>query len=212
MEENLIDESLKQYIEGEIVPRYRGFDMAHREDHVRTVILQALALSEFYPQLDRNMVYAAAAFHDTGLVEGRESHHLASGKIIRADGRLREWFDEEQIETIAQAAEDHRASSKSAPRSLYGRIIAEADRVIDPLTIIRRTVQFGLSNYPELDREGHFRRAVAHLAEKYGEGGYLKLWIPESPNVERLNELRDIIRDKDAIRQYFDRVWQVIFR
>ena len=145
------------------------------------------------------MLLAAAACHDLGLVNGRDNHHIDSGKIIREDARLREWFDEEQIETIAQAAEDHRASGKSAPRSIYGMLVAEADRVIDGETIIRRTIQFGFKHYPDLGREGHIERAVSHLREKYGRGGYLKLWIPWSDNASRLAELQDIIADDEAV-------------
>lgn len=140
-------------------------------------------------------------------MEGREVHHLASGRIVREDSRLRQWFSEEEIETIAQAAEDHRASNRQGPRTIYGKILAEADRVIDPLKIIRRTIQYGLSNYPELEVEGHWERTVEHLLEKYAEGGYLRLWIPESPNAARLEELRSIIRDRSLLRQIFDRIF-----
>ena len=132
-------------------------------------------------------------------MNGRENHHTDSGIIIRNDSRLKEWFTQEQIELIAQAAEDHRASGKSAPRSIYGKIVAEADRVIDGETIILRTVQFGFTHYPDLGREGHIDRAVAHLKEKYGRGGYLKLWIPWSDNAARLSELQDIIADAAAV-------------
>ena len=126
----------------------------------------------------------------------RATHHLESGRIIRGDGRLREWFTADEIELIAEAAEDHRASAKTAPRGIYGRLIAEADRLIDPMTIIRRTIQFGLSHYPELPPEGHWERTLEHLQEKYGDGGYLHLWIPESPNAGRLEELRKLIRNR----------------
>ena len=201
-----MNRELEAYVEKEIIPRYRGFDKAHREDHVRSVIAQALEFARLYGA-DEDMVYAAAAFHDTGLAVDRDTHHLESGKIIRADKKLRALFTPEKVETIAQAAEDHRASSKNAPRSIYGRIIAEADRFIEPETIIRRTIQFGLSHYPERDREGHWERTLEHLREKYGDGGYLKLWIPESPNAARLEELRKLIRDPEALRPVFERLF-----
>ena len=202
-----INPDLQAYIEAEIIPRYDGFDKGHRRDHVQAVISQALSLAAFY-DVDPNLVYAAAAYHDTGLCEDRETHHLVSGRIIRADVQLREWFSPEQIETIAQAAEDHRASSGHAPRTVYGRLIAEADRLIVPETVIRRTVQYGFAHYPELDKEGHWARTLEHLHEKYAEGGYLQLWIPESPNAARLAELRAIIRDKALLRQFFDQVFE----
>ena len=203
----MIPESLQKYIDTEIIPRYAAFDKAHREDHARAVIDRALAMGRQY-DIDEAMLLTAAACHDLGLAVDRKTHHLESGRIIREDTRLREWFTPEQIETIAQAAEDHRASAKSLPRSLYGRLVAEADRMIVPETIIRRTVQFGLSNYPELDKEGHWQRTLEHLHEKYAEDGYLHLLIPGSPNEAPLQRLRDIIRDEAYLRTLFETIFQ----
>ena len=197
-------EELKQYIEGQVIPRYAAFDAAHREDHARSVIARALEMGRNY---DIEMLYVAAACHDLGLEVDRKTHHLESGRIIRADESLKQWFTPEQTETIAQAAEDHRASAQTPPRSLYGCLVAEADRMIDPYTIILRTVQFGLSHYPELPREGHWQRTLEHLQEKYAEGGYLKLLIPGSPNEEPLARLREIIKDTQRLRPIFDRCY-----
>lgn len=202
---------LEKYIYEEIVPRYREFDDAHKEDHALTVIDQAMKLLDgCNVPVDRNILLAAAACHDLGLINGRDRHHLDSGEIIRKDVNLRRWFTEEQIETIAQAAEDHRASGTSEPRSIYGMIVAEADRVIDGETIIRRTVQFGFKHYPGLDKEGHTARAVAHLKEKYGRGGYLKLWIPWSDNAARLSALQDVIADDEAILKEVERIYSTL--
>ena len=198
--------SLVRYIEDEIIPRYAAFDKAHREDHARAVIERALAMGRNYP-IDEDMLYTAAACHDLGLSVDRKTHHLESGKIIRADERLRDWFTPDQVETIAQAAEDHRASATTPPRSIYGALVAEADRMIVPETIIRRTVQFGLSHYPELDKEGHWQRTLEHLHEKYAEGGYLHLLIPGSPNEAPLARLRSIIRDEPHLRLLFDTIF-----
>ena len=108
---------------------------------------------------------------------------------------------------MRDAVEDHRASSDHAPRTIYGRIVAEADRCIDPATVLRRTVQYGLSHCPALDREGHFERCLAHLRKKYAEGGYLRLWIPESDNARKQEELRALIRDEARLRAAFDAVF-----
>lgn len=203
----MVTPELKRYVESEILPRYAGFDSAHGPDHVRTVMAQSMELAARYPELRPDMVYAIAAYHDTGLCEGRERHHLASGEIIRRNERLRQWFAPQDIETMAQAAEDHRASAGRDPRSLYGRVVAEADRDIEPMTIVRRTVQFGLSNHPTLDKEGHWQRTLQHLNEKYASGGYLKLYIPESRNREQINRLRELIADKPRLRAAFDRLY-----
>ena len=189
---------LKEYVETEILPRREHYDAAHRPDHIRRVIARSMMLQP------SAVTYAAAAMHDIGICEGREVHHLASGRIIRADRNLRRWFTEEEIELIAQAAEDHRASATTRPRSLLGCILSEADRDIEPETIVRRTVEYGLGHYPDLDREGHWQRTLEHLHEKYAEGGYLKLWMDDSPNADPLADLRALIYDEAALRKLFD--------
>ena len=203
---NTIDKNLITYVEQEILPCYDHFDTAHQRNHAEEVIARSLALAEHYDVII-NMVYAIAAYHDTGLCEGRDTHHLVSGRIIREDRRLREWFDETQIETIAQAAEDHRASSGHEPRSIYGKIVAEADRLITPEKVIRRTIQFTQDHYPEYDKEQQYQRFREHLLEKYSDKGYLRLWIPESDNAARLEELRTIIRDENKMREAFEKLF-----
>ena len=198
--------TLQQYIEENILPRYNDFDKAHQQEHARMVISQSIEIAE-HQDVDIDMVYAVAAYHDTGLCEGREHHHEVSAKIIREDANLRKWFTREQIEVMADAAEDHRASSSHEPRTIYGRIVAEADRYIEPLDIIERTIQYGFDHYPELSREEHYERMLAHLHEKYGRSGYLKLWFADSPNAHRLEELRDMIDDEALLRKLFDDFW-----
>lgn len=200
---NTVSASLAEYVEAQILPRYDSFDAAHRRDHADMVMERSLALARGR-EVRPDMVYAIAAYHDTGLVEGREVHHLVSGSIVRADARLLEWFTPEEVETMAQAVEDHRASGKNPPRSIYGMIVAEADRLIDPRMVIRRTIQYGKSHYPDLDKEGNWLRTVEHLNEKYAEGGYLKLWLPDSPNAAPLAELRAIIADPIRLRAVFE--------
>ena len=202
----MINPELKRYIEEEILPRYDLFDAAHRRGHAIAVIERSLELCKGF-DADEQMTYTIAAYHDTGLAEGRKNHHTASARIVRQDKTLRRWLSEEQISIIADATEDHRASAKSEPRTIYRRIVAEADRQIEPHNIIRRTIQYGLTNYPQLNTEGHWARTVEHLEEKYAEGGYLKLWIPESENGKQLAALRRIIADKTHLRQIFDHIF-----
>lgn len=206
-----MEKTLREYIEERIIPMYDRFDAGHGREHVRAVVTEALRLARFY-DVDEDMVYTAAVYHDTGLVVDRKTHHLESGRIIRVDRELRRWFSEDEIEVIAQAAEDHRASSDHEPRSIYGRIIAEADRQIIPESIILRTVQYGFKHYPELDKEGHWARLCEHMAEKYDVGGYLKLWIPESRNAEGLACLRDIIHNKSRLREFFEAAYDDVRR
>ena len=200
-------DTIHEFIEREIVPRYDGFDAGHGRDHVQTVMSQALSLAQHYPEVDTAVLLTAAAYHDLGLVNGREHHHTDSARIVREDERLRQWFTDEEINLIADAAEDHRASSGHEPRTIYGRIVAEADRIIDGETIVRRALQYGMKHEPGLDREGQYARLMEHMREKYDYGGYLKLWIPHGDNARRLEAFRQLLADPEAFRRLFDKIY-----
>ena len=187
----MIPATLTHYIETEIIPRHEHFDKAHNLAHVRTVIEESLALAKEY-NVNESMAYTIAAY--------------ISGEILKQDKMLCQWFSEEEIETMKEAVEDHRASTDHKPRSIYGKIVAEADRVIDPVITLRRTVQYGLKQKPEAEKEWHYQRFRQHLMEKYAPGGYLKLWFPKSKNAEKLKELQKIIADEAQLRSIFQQL------
>ena len=197
---------LVEFIETQILPRYAAFDRAHNMEHVTRVIRSSLELVKT-TGADVNMAYTIAAYHDLGMIGHRADHHIRGGKILATDARLKKWFSPEQIKIMKEAVEDHRASASRAPRSIYGKIVAEADRDIDTETVVRRTVQFGLSNYPEMDKEGHWKRFKEHMDNKYSASGYIRLWIPNSPNERKLNELRNLIAQPKQLREAFERLF-----
>ncbi len=202
---------LHSYVETQILPLYDTFDSAHNRQHALAVIQESLNLVRELtlrqsPLNNRDLSaplsaasplisYAIAALHDVGLQTDREHHHLHSGTFVRRDAFLKTLFPADEIELMAQAVEDHRASRPEPPRSIYGRIVAEADRMLEPMTVIRRTVQFGCRHYPELSEEEHIKRAIAHLNEKYGEKGYLRLWLDTARNRQLLAQLRSMMTD-----------------
>ena len=200
---------LVEFVETNILPQYAQFDRAHNLEHVTRVIRNALDLVR-KTGADINMVYVVAAYHDLGMSGPRAIHHVTGGKILAADARLKRWFTAEQIKIMKEAVEDHRASASHVPRSLYGKIIAEADRDIVPEVVFRRTVEYGMANYPELGREQQWLRFRQHMDEKYSANGYIRLWIPGSPNEKRLNELRNIIAQPALLREQFEEIYESI--
>ena len=200
---------LVEFIETKILPQYAAFDAAHNMEHVTRVIRHSLELVKT-TGADINMVYAIAAYHDLGMSGPRAVHHITGGKILASDARLRKWFSAEQIQVMREAVEDHRASASHTPRSIYGKIVAEADRDLDVGIVIRRTIQFGLANYPELDHEGQWKRFKEHMDNKYSKEGYIRLWIHNSPNARRLNELRNLIAQPAELRKEFERIYAEI--
>ena len=197
---------LVEFVETQILPQYTNFDRAHNLEHVTRVIRRSLEMVRI-TGADINMAYVIAAYHDLVMSGPRAIHHLTGGKILASDARLKKWFSKEQIKIMKEAVEDHRASASHAPRSLYGKIVAEADRDISVDIVIRRTIQYGLGNYPQLDKEGHWKRFKQHLDEKYSINGYIRLWLPHSPNERSLNELRQLIANPQKLREMFKTIF-----
>lgn len=194
---------LVEFVETQILPQYSQFDKAHNMEHVTRVIRRSLELVKS-TGADINMAYTIAAYHDLGLSGPRAIHHITGGKILIADARLKRWFSADQLKVMKEAIEDHRASASHAPRSIYGKIVAEADRDLSPEVVLRRTVQFGLSNYPELTQEQQWQRFKEHMDQKYSVNGYIRLWIPGSQNEKNLQQLRNIIADTTKLKEQFD--------
>ena len=157
---------IMDFVEKQILPKYNAFGESHGLRHVTRVIRNSLKLVPV-TGADIDMVYVIAAYHDLGMSGPRAIHHITSGKILQADARLKRWFGPEQIKIMKEAVEDHRASSSRQPRSIYGKIVAEADRDIDVHEIFLRAIQYGKENNPADDKEQQWERFSQHMDEKY---------------------------------------------
>ena len=196
---------LVEFVESKILPRYASFDKAHNTEHVVRVIRRAMELA-LKVGADLNMVYVIAAYHDLGMAGQRAVHHIEGGRILYTDARLKKWFSQDQLKIMKEAVEDHRASASRAPRSIYGKIVAEADRDMEPDTVFRRAVQFGLSNYPQYSKEEQWKRFQEHMENKYSVNGYIKLWVQGSENERNLNVGREIIANPQRLREAVERI------
>lgn len=197
---------LMEFVERYILPRYANFDKAHGMEHITGVLRRSLEIARKLGA-DINMAYAIAAYHDLGLSGPRAVHHITGGKILASDARLKRWFSTEQIRIMKEAVEDHRASASRSPRSIYGKIVAEADRDLVPENVFRRTIQYGIANYPEKNRDEQWQRFTEHLNSKYSRNGYIRLWIPGSMNEKYLKDIRDMIDRPLRLRSIFDHLF-----
>ena len=198
---------IMEFIEHHILPRYTAFGKSHGLHHVNRVIKNSIMLAG-YTGADVNMAYVIAAYHDLGMSGPRAIHHITGGKILINDARLKRWFSNDQLRIMKEAVEDHRASSSRAPRSIYGKIIAEADRDLEPDIVFSRAIQYGLENNPEINKAQQWERFVSHMNEKYSRNGYIHLWIPGSPNATKLKTIQDIIENKERLRVKFDSLYE----
>ena len=199
-----INQELVKYIESEIFPLYNRNEEGHGIGHIKTVIKRSLELAKNY-DVDLNMVYVIASYHDIGHYIDRKKHEIISAEMFMKDEKIRKWFTTEQINTIKEAIEDHRASSNHEPRTIYGRIVSTADRtIIDIDNTIRRAYSYGKRNYVGLSEEEQIERVYQHLTEKYGENGYAKVYLEDKEYL-----LLAPVEDKESEDIYVFRIDEV---
>lgn len=202
-----MNSELIKYIENEIFPLYTRNEEGHGIKHIETVINKSLELSKKY-DVDLDMVYTIAAYHDLGHYIDRKTHEIISAEIFIKDENIKKWFTDEQRRIIKEAIEDHRASSGHEPRSIYGKIVSTADRtIIDIDHTIRRSYSYGIKNYPNLNKEQQIERVYQHLREKYGEEGYAKIYLEDKEFEDALQNLRKALSDKS---KFIERAKEVI--
>ena len=172
---------LMTYVEKNVLPQYDQFDEGHHRDHIYEVVNASFDLVEDYPAR-KDMVYLVACYHDLGLQFGRETHHITSGELLQKDPYVTAHYSNEDIQIMVDAIYDHRASNTHEPRTIYGKILAEADRLLDVKKVIERTVLYELHRHPQLSREGQIKNAFDHIIDKYGNQGYLKRYLDYEPN------------------------------
>ncbi len=188
-----------------ILDIYDTFDKGHNRVHVLEVIEASMALAKNF-EVNDEMVYVAALYHDIGIAQDRATHHLISAQIFVNDTEVTRYFTEEQISIIAEAIEDHRASSKTEPRSIYGKILSSADRIIEPDTIILRSYYHSKKHFPNHSFTEHINIIYEHVINKYGEDGYLRIPILTPKNESALARLRQLVAHENQFKSYATQV------
>ena len=94
----MINESLKKYIEEVIFPQYELNDMGHNINHIMYVIDRSLKFASEVEDINLDMVYTIAAYHDIGHHIDAKNHEVVSAKILGEDEKLKEYFTKEEIE------------------------------------------------------------------------------------------------------------------
>ena len=154
-----LDISLQQYVVDNIVPIYNHFDLSHNVSHVLEVIDDCLKLGRLN-HVNLNMIFTIAVYHDVGMLKNRENHEKHSKGFLLSDKKLKNWFTDEQLRVMAEASEDHRASSNKRPRTIYGLIVSDSDRSVNLDVIMIKTYNFLIHNFPKDDFKAHFEKPI----------------------------------------------------
>lgn len=206
MKLDFVRKELREYIKNEIKPVYKTFDNAHGTAHFKFVTENCIEygkqLQEQGMDVNLEISYVVGAFHDIGISVEREGHALHSGKIVRHDAKLKEFYSADAIEMIAQAVEDHSSHLKYEPRSIYGKIVADADRNNSMYLVFSRPIKYGLKHEKDNSREDHINRVYDFVQDKFGRNGYVKYWLDIPQTRKEQDQIWTLLDNEFACKSY----------
>ena len=201
----MINQELKKYIDENILTTYEKNDKGHNLEHINYVTNRSLKFANNIKDINYDMVYTIASYHDIAHHIDAKNHEKLSSEILINDKNLKKFFDEEQIKIMAEAVYDHRASLETEPRSIYGKIISSADRNTNIDNILRRTYQYRIKHNPEYSLEEIIEESKQHIIDKFGHKGYAveKMYFKDIEYEKFLNDVKTLIEDNDLfIKRY----------
>ena len=198
----MINRELKKYIETNIFPSYQKNDLGHNLDHIKYVIKRSLKFAKQVDNINYDMVYAVAAYHDIGHYIDAKNHEKISADILFKDQKLREFFDEEQIKIMYEAVFDHRASKQKEPRNIYGKIVLSADNCISVDEMIKKTYEYIIYHRPNEELEQVIEDSRQHTINKYGKNGYAikNTYFKDIEYEKFLKNMTELSEDKEKFK------------
>ena len=196
--EKTINKNLKEYIENIILPEYELNDTGHGIEHIKFVLKRAYEISEKY-DINYDMLYTIVCFHDIACHINREEHENLSAKKLYSDEKLKEFFNEEQLQIMKEAVEDHRATLEYVPRNIYGKILSSADRKIDVDVYLKTSIGFNIKKNKNYSKHELVEMSYNFAIKKYGDNGYArtKFYVEDKKYEEFLNEMEYLIEHKE---------------
>ena len=203
-----IRKELKDYIENTIFKEYEKNEKGHGIEHINYVIKRSLKFSKQIENINEEMVYTVAAYHDIGHHIDKDNHEKISADILKKDNKLKEFFSEEEIKIMQDAVEDHRASNKEEPRNIYGKIVSSADRNTSVEEMLKRTYSYNKKHYPYLSEEEIKNECYKHLKNKYGKDGYAtkKMYFDDEEYNEYLKKMDEITKNIDIFIKEMEKI------
>ena len=200
-----VNEELKRYIEQNIFPRYKLNDKGHQIEHINYVINRCYKLSKNM-DIDNNMLYVIAAYHDIGYYVDYKNHEKVSAQIMYNDTNLNNFFNDKNLIIMKEAIEDHRASLNREPRSIYGKILSSADRNIDVDDSLKLIYLYSITHFNKLSEEETIEECYKHTLEKFGNGGYANFFVEDMEYNNYLKELRNLLNNK---KEFVERLKEI---
>lgn len=201
----MINKELKEYIKKEIFPKYELNDKGHGIEHIEYVIKRSIKFAKQIKDIDMNMVYTIASYHDIAHSVDPKRHEELSAKMLLDDKKLEKFFSKEQMQIMYDAIIDHRASLEYEPRNIYGKIISSSDRNTSIEDILKRTYQYRIINYSNEDIEDIIEESYNHIKEKFTSTGYAskKMYFDDDEYNIFIKDVDKLISNKDYFIQKY---------
>lgn len=203
-----IDNNIKQYIDSNILSKYQKNDKGHGIDHIEYVIKRSMRFAETIDNINMNMVYVIAAYHDLGHNVDAKRHEEISAQLLLGDDDLKKFFSDEEIKIMSEAVYDHRASLEYEPRSIYGKIVSSADRNTELEAPFKRTYEYRKKHSPSSSLKQMMDESYEHLVDKFGSKGYAteKMYFEDEEYKIFLDELNRILLNRELFNTMYMKI------
>lgn len=191
-----LNKQLKMYVEQNIFPQYKLNDKGHQIEHIKYVINRCYKLSKNL-NVDINMLYVIASYHDIGHHINYKNHEKVSAQIMYSDTNLKRFFSDENLIIMKEAIEDHRASLDREPRSIYGKLLSSADRNIDVDDSLKRIYLYSITHFDKLNYEETIEECYKHTLKKFGNDGYANFFLEDNDYNNYLEKLHNLLNNKE---------------
>lgn len=201
----MLNKELKEYIDADILPRYNDNDKGHGLEHIMYVIDRSMRFAKTIDDINYDMVYTIAVYHDIGHSIDAKNHEKISADILFEDVNLKKFFSKEQIKIMSEAVYDHRASSEINPRSIYGKIVSSADRNTNIEDILKRTYEYRIKHFENASLEQIIDESYNHLLEKFGKKGYAveKMYFEDLEYKNFLDNVDKLLKDRNEFNKIY---------
>ncbi len=182
---------------------YSQNDKGHSIQHAKYVINRSLKFAEEIENINYEMVYCIAVYHDVAHHINAKNHEILSAQMLSEDNSLKQFFSIEQIRIMSEAVEDHRSSMDGEPRSIYGKIVSSADRNTDVTTTLKRCYLYNRRHYPELSEDEVIEECRIFNIKKFGINGYAraKMYFNDKAYDKYLNDITDLALNKERFHK-----------
>lgn len=203
-----IRDDLKKYIKELINYHYNLNDKGHGVEHAEYVINRSLKFANEINDINYEMVYVIAAYHDVAHHIDAKNHEVLSAQMLIKDEKLKKYFTDEQIKIMSEAVEDHRSSLETEPRSIYGKIVSSADRNTSVEVTLKRCYSYNKKHSQNLMENEVIEKCRRFLLEKFGEDGYArsKMYFDDKEYEKYLYDITELALNSEKFSMEIKRV------